>query len=281
MHDIDRQLARGRDVLVQRSYSTPSSAHDNRISDGTTRLVNRLSSFVHLDDEERQAVVALTLSRRRFVAMDTLIRESSVPDRACLILSGVAFRYRYQASGRRQIFGYLLPGDLCDPHFIITNTCDHNVGLLCDSEVAAISLLDLKTTMSKFPKIERALLMMALVDAAIMRECLLNIGQRDASQKLAHFFCELAARFHDRQDTIIGSGVTIPLTQGELADTMGLTVVHVNRVLQRFRRDRILSWSRCHFDILDYPRLTSIAGFDAGYLRLRETLAETRTASYG
>lgn len=244
-------------------------------------LIARLDMFVTLGAEEREAIAALCVTHRTFRANETLVHEGSRPDRVCLILSGVAFRYRYLANGRRQIFGYLLPGDLCDTQFVILNESDHNVGMLCDTEVAIISLPALMSTMVKHSKIERALLMMSLVDAAMLREWLLNVGQRDACQKLAHFFCELSARYQALGLDDENQGFAIPLTQIELADTMGLTVVHVNRILQRFRREGLLKWSRRHVDILDYPQLELLADFDATYLRLQQCRAEPRMAAYG
>lgn len=244
-------------------------------------LLERLDKFVTLNAEECEALVSLCGTRRTFRANETLVHEGGRPDRVCLILSGVAFRYRYLANGRRQIFGYLLPGDLCDTQFVILNESDHNVGLLCSTEVATIPLSALMSTMVKYPRIERALLMMSLVDAAILREWLLNLGQRDACQKLAHFFCELNARYHPFQLQQETRGFKIPLTQIELADTMGLTVVHVNRILQRFRREGLLRWSRHHVDILDYAQLEHIAGFDESYLRLQPMRAEPTLCAYG
>ena len=247
----------------------------------TNPLIERLNMFVTLGEEELVAIEAMCNNRRTVRAHEMLVSEGSRPDRVCLLLSGVAFRYRFLANGRRQIFGYLLPGDLCDTQFVILNEADHNVGLLCDSEVAVIPLSLLMRTMVAFPKIERALLMMSLVDGAMLREWLLNVGQRDAFQKLAHFFCELNARYGSlglRGET---TGFSIPLTQIELADTMGLTVVHVNRMLQRFRHEGLLNWSRRHVDILDYPQLEYLAGFDAGYLRLQQKRSEPQMCAYG
>lgn len=268
-------------MLVE--YLSPEfdQAASRRPPEAANPLIERFEMFVTLTAEEREAVAAMCLTRRMARAQDTLVREGSRPDRICLIVSGAAFRYRYLANGRRQIFGYLLPGDLCDTQFVILNECDHNVGLLCDSEVAIISLDMLMSTMVRYPKIERALLMMALVDAAMLREWLLNVGQRDACQKLAHFFCELSARYHSLGLRDEQRGFAIPLTQSELADTMGLTVVHVNRVLQRFRREGLLCWSRRHVDIIDYPQLEHLAGFDPSYLRLHQNRVEPRMCAYG
>jgi len=265
-------------MLVQHRSSQYSHAASGRPSNP---LINRLKTFVTLGDEEIDAIEAMCSNRRVVRANEILVSEGCRPDRVCLVLSGVAFRYRFLSNGRRQIFGYLLPGDLCDTQFVILNESDHNVGLLCDSEVAVISLPVLMRTMVAFPKIERALLMMSLVDAAMLREWLLNVGQRDAFQKLAHFFCELSARYHALGLYEEDKGINIPLTQIELADTMGLTVVHVNRMLQRFRHEGLLNWSRRHVNILNYPQLEYLAGFDASYLRLQQKCVEPRLCAYG
>jgi CRP-like cAMP-binding protein len=242
-------------------------------------LTERLDTLVGLNTEERHVIATLTASRRVLRAKEIIVHEGTRPDRIYLIVRGVAFRYRYLANGRRQIFGYLLPGDLCDTHFVILNESDHNVGLLSDTEVAVIPLAPFMNAMVKYPRIERALLMMSLVDAAMLRESLLNVGQRDAFQKLAHFFCELGVRLNALGIHDATHGFSIPLTQTELADTMGLTVVHVNRILQRFRREGLLSWSRRHFDVVDWPRLRDLAGFDGSYLRLPEATVQLPMAA--
>lgn len=244
-------------------------------------LTSRLNLFVTLDAEEVAAIERLTRSRRVVRANETLVSEGDHANFVYVIMGGVAVRHRYLANGRRQIFGYLLPGDVCDTKFVILKECDHNVGLLCDTEVALISPSELMTAMVEYPKIERALLMMSLIDAAMLREWLLNVGQRDACAKLAHFFCEMSARFGAIGLEEGENGYSIPLTQTDLADTMGLTVVHVNRVLQRFRRDGLVNWSRRHFDIIDHPKLKQIAGFDANYLRLDPAREEPRLCAYG
>lgn len=244
-------------------------------------LIERMNKFVALGASETGAVRQLTRIRRSLRMNETLVREDRKPDRIYLILKGVAFRYRYLIDGRRQIFGYLFPGDLCDTQFVILNECDHNVGLLCDSEVALISLPDLMGAMVTFPKIERALLMMAVVDSAILRENLLNLGQRDAFEKIGHFFCEITARMRAIGQINADGSFSLPLTQMELADTLGLTVVHVNRILQRFRLEGVLCWSRRQVIILNQPKLESIAAFNGAYLHLDAPREEPALQAWG
>lgn len=249
--------------------------------DPATRLVEQFSKFVALDVADVAAIAALTQARRIFGSHETLVHEDSKAERIYLIVEGVGYRYRFLADGRRQIFGYLLPGDLCDTQFVLLDRCDHNVGLLCDSEVAVISPRDLMTAMVNHPKIERALLMLAVVEGAMMREWLLNIGQRNAFQKIAHFFCEMATRL-EAAGLMDGNGCyPFPATQTEIADTLGLTVVHVNRTLQRLRGEGILYWSRRQFQIVNRSALETVAGFDSAYLHLEETQVEPKLCAYG
>lgn len=265
-------------------FSGPRPKDVHVMEADTERPVNpfaeRLNAFVGLGADERHAIAAITNVSKTINAHETIIREGSSSDRICLILSGLAYRYRYLSNGKRQIFGYLLPGDLCDTQFAICNTCDHNVGVLCSSQIAVVSPSDLAKIRAAFPKIERALSMIALVEAAILREWLLSVGQRDACQKLAHFFCELSERFKSGSYEA-SAGLSLPLTQVEIADTMGLTVVHVNRVLQRFRREGLLCWSRRHFNILNHERLAQIAEFDGSYLRLEARHMPSPMLAYG
>lgn len=244
-------------------------------------LAERLAKFVPLDFADIVAIRQISRYSRNFRAHETLVHQDSRPNFVCLILSGIAYRYRYLPDGRRQIFGYLLPGDLCDTHFVISNQCDHSVDLLSDSQVAMISNSDLMGVMVSHPKIERALLMTALVEAAIMREWLLNVGQRDAIQRLAHFFCEMAARLQSRGDVNLDGSFSIPITQAELADTIGLTPVHVNRSLQRLRREGLVVWTKRRLTIVDRELLERLAGFDQDYLRLNAVPVAPKLCAYG
>ena len=120
--------------------------------------------------------------------------------------------------------------------------------------------------MDEFPKIERALMWATLVDEATLREWLLNVGQRDALQKLSHLICELCVRLSvvnlvENQETFV-----MPVTQSELADTTGMTTVHVNRSMQRLRKDGLIATKDGKMTILDFARLAAVAGFDEVYL---------------
>jgi CRP-like cAMP-binding protein len=122
--------------------------------------------------------------------------------------------------------------------------------------------------MTAFPTVRRALLETMVTDRSMLREWLLNVGQRNARQKLAHFICEISQRMQSVGQVNPDGSYSIPLTQVELADTMGLTVVHVSRCLQRFRIEGLVCWSRHQLRIVDLEGLRQLAGFDQGYLHI-------------
>ena len=209
-----------------------------------------------------------------------MVHEGSRFSCVYLILEGFAYRYKYLPDGKRQILGYLITGDTCDVHFVIFNQCDHTVGLLSDAHVAMIQAGELMDALVRYPNIERALLLATLVDGAVTREWLLNVGQRGALQRLAHFFCEISARLQAIGLANPDGSFSIPVTQVELADTVGLSTVHVNRTLQRLRNDGLIGFTHRRLTILDPARLVALAGFDQKYLRIEEEQIAPQIRTY-
>lgn len=251
---------------------------------GRNPLIRKLGRFVPLTEGERAALEHLCRNPRRRPEGTDLIQEGDKPVAVFMVLKGWAYRYKQLADGSRQIMAYLVPGDLCDIQIFLFEKMDHSIGLLSDAEVVKIPAIEILELMDRFPRIERALMWATLVDEATLREWLLNVGQRFALQRLAHLFCELHVRLSvvglvDDEDSF-----TMPLTQVELADTTGITTVHVNRTLQRLRKDKLVSTHKGRLTIHDFDQLAEIAGFNQAYLhtdgppveqRLRARLAQT------
>jgi CRP-like cAMP-binding protein len=179
----------------------------------------------------------------------------------------MAYRYKLLPGGRRQILGYLIPGDICDTHFLLFNQPDHCLALASDSLVAKVPLRAILVVVARYPRIERAFMLAALLEHAIMREWLLNMGQRNARQGLGHFLCEMHLRAAAVGLVAPDGSVALPINQAALADTIGQTPVHVNRTLQRLRKDNLILLRQRRLTILDPCRLAEESGFDAQYLR--------------
>ena len=234
-------------------------------------LFRKLSYFTDLTESDREAIDSLCAHRITVEAKRTLIREGERPNDVYLLLEGWGYRYKLLPDGGRHIFAYLIPGDLCDIHIFILKTMDHTLGLLSPATVAVIPKELILEVMTSHPRIERALWWATLVDEAVLREWLVNIGQRDAHKRVAHLFCELWVRM--RAVGLADEGrFSLPLTQEELGDTMGLTAVHVNRTLQRMRAEGLISLERKHLTIHDPLRLMAEAEFEPNYLHFDRRL---------
>ncbi|MCC5984497.1 MAG: Crp/Fnr family transcriptional regulator, partial [Rhodobacteraceae bacterium] len=102
-------------------------------------------------------------------------------------------------------------------------------------------------------------------DEAMVVEHLVNVGRRSAEERMAHFLLELGARL-----SLVGAGsragFDCPLTQYHLADALGLSAVHVNRVLRHLREEGLVTFRNGHVAFDDFDRLQTVAGFDTAYL---------------
>ena len=189
-----------------------------------------------------------------------------------LILDGFAYRYKALANGDRQIVAYLLPGDFCDLHVFLLGEMDHSIAALTEVQLVKLSRPSVLRLLDR-PAVSRAMLMASLVDEATLREWLVNIGQRSAEHRVAHFLCEWHRRLKAVGLTSEGS-CELPLTQTEIGNTMGLSTVHVNRTMQALRDQGLILIGRRRLVIPDMERLCQHCGFRSNYLHLEGTLSD-------
>ena len=231
-------------------------------------LTRKLEAFAALPEADRRLLDEVVRRPWLMGARADLIREGDDPSDVHLILEGFACRYKILADGRRQIVAYLLPGDFCDLHIFILNVMDHAIATLSPCRVVDIPRARV-LEMAERPALARALWWCSLVDEATLREWLVNIGARSAEERVAHLLCELLLRLETVGLTRDGS-FELPLTQAEIADTMGLSHIHVNRVLQSLRAEGLITLKNKALVILDIPRLKAFSGFNPNYLHLGE-----------
>ena len=171
--------------------------------------------------------------------------------------------------GGRQILAYLVPGDLCDIHNFVLKTMDHAIGLLSPAKVAFIAPDAMLEIMERHPRVARALWWATLVDEAVLREWLVNLGQREAYERVAHLLAEMWLRLR-AVGLAEGDSFRLPLTQRELGDTTGLTPVSVNRALQRLRAEGLITLEQKELVIHDTQALLNVSDFEPNYLHLNQ-----------
>ena len=245
----------------------PSSRPSQAAETQGNPLVRKLEGFVSLSDADKALLERISAPSRIVPAQTDLVREGDAPKGVFLILEGMACRHNVRANGARQIMAYLVPGDFCDLDVALLDTMDHTIVTLSACKVVCISPKVIAEVMEHHPQLARALRMSTLVDEATLREWLMNVGCRSALERVAHLFCELQVRMQVVR-VADGNSYDLPITQAGLADTTGLSSVHLNRTMQELRRTGLIKLRQRRLTILDLPRLRTLAEFKANYLHL-------------
>lgn len=229
-------------------------------------FLRKLKSLAALDPEDIRTAQALIGPARMVEARADLVEEGQAPAGCTILMEGLACRYKALDDGRRQILSLHAPGDVLDLHGVLLGRLDHSVATLSRCRVAPIQAEALLEALDRRPSLRLAFWRASLLDGAVLRAWLVALGQRPAHERVAHLFCEVDARL-TAAGVAKGDTLDFPITQEELADALGLSVVHVNRVLQRLRRDGLITLRARKLAIHDRDALRRLGGFDARYLR--------------
>jgi CRP-like cAMP-binding protein len=230
------------------------------------RLIRKLDSIADLSDEERRAIFALPMTVRKFAADQDVVREGDRPSECCLVVEGFAGSYKHSQDGSRQFMAFYVPGDMPDLQSLYLDVMDHSITTLVPSKLAFIPHAALHEVTRRYSGLAAALWRDTLIDAAIFREWIVNVGRRPAYARLAHLLCELIAKL--RAVGLMAGSFELPLTQEELGDAMGLSTVHVNRTLQELRANGLIRSEGRTLIVEDWEALKEAGEFDPTYLHL-------------
>jgi CRP-like cAMP-binding protein len=230
-----------------------------------TPLVRKLGAFVALSNPELSVLASLHKRRRMFVAGRDLVHQGQTDQSAYILATGWACSYKLLENGQRQIVDFQIPGDFLGLRSVLLHVSDHSIEPVTDIEVTEIHVADLLNAFAQTPRLAAAVLWAASRDEAMVVEHLVGVGRRDAAERMAHFLLELGARL-----ALVGlgtkNGYACPLTQYLLADALGLSAVHVNRVLRQLREAGMATFRDgvVYFD--NYDKLAKFAQFDPSYM---------------
>jgi CRP-like cAMP-binding protein len=229
--------------------------------------LKKLRKRVEITPEEERAIRDSVAETRTVGANEILIRSGEELNSSLMLLDGWLARSKDLPSGERQVTELHVAGDFADLHSYTLKCLDHDVLALSACTVGVVPHERLREIADGFPRLGRIYWFTTNVDAAIHREWALSLGQRSAISRMAHLFCEL----HERLDVVgrtNGNSYEFPLTQRELSECLGLTVVHANRTLQELRRRGLVELANRQLTILDRKGLEGVAEFDPAYLYL-------------
>ena len=228
-------------------------------------LVRKLASIAAITAEERAALLALPIAVKDIPARQDIVRTGDKPLQCCLVVAGFAFRYKLIGDGRRQILNFHVPGDIPDLQSLHLAVMDHNLAALTPLTAGFIAHDAVHDLNARFPCLAGALWRDTLADAAVLRERIVSIGQRDGLSRTAHFLCEM---FHRLAAVGLAAdrAMALPITQVEIADALGMSFVHINRMLRELRERRLVTLQGQKVMVENWAELEAVADFDAAYL---------------
>ena len=233
--------------------------------------LKKLRRRIDLSAEEESAIRGAVAQTRTVHADEVLVRSGELLSSSIILFDGWLARSKDLPGGERQVTELHVAGDFADLHGFTLKRLDHDVLSLSEGTIGIVPHERLQEITETYPRLGRLYWCSTDVDAAITRELALSLGQRSAVSRMAHLFCELYVRLQS-----VGKaqpdGYAFPLTQRELSECLGLTVVHANRTIQELRRRGLVEMASRRVKILDRLGLEGVAEFDPTYLYLDRAL---------
>ncbi|MCF8467022.1 MAG: Crp/Fnr family transcriptional regulator [Sneathiella sp.] len=249
---------------------------DIPVSTGADIFITKFSSYIDLSEQEQQIIEEFTRSSMTFDENQDIILESEKSSSAYLLQSGWAIRYKVVPDGGRQIISFLLPGDIFGFQESLFELSDDSVQALTPVTVHRIPAEKIAEICDNYTNLSLALTWARAREHAILTEHIVRLGRRNAYERLGHLLLELLHRLQ-LVDKAGQSDYFLPLTQEVLADTLGLSIVHVNRTLRKLRNDHMIELDpkTRRLRILDQEALSDVTGYDQSYLGQKEQPASS------
>lgn len=233
------------------------------------KLLMKLRKRDDIPVEEEMALRGIVNPPKSYSAREVLIEEGRPLEQSALLVDGLIGRFKDMRDGQQQISELHVPGDFADLHSFTLKRLDHGILALTDCRIAWVQHAALRAVIDQYPHLGRMLWFSTNLDAAIHRAWTVSLGRRDAVERLAHLLCELQVRLE-----VVGmadpTGYPLGLTQNDLANCLGLTAVHVNRVLRDLRERGLATFRGGHVTIADPVGLRDLAEFSTDYLFLEK-----------
>ncbi|WP_174298500.1 Crp/Fnr family transcriptional regulator [Sphingomonas bacterium] len=238
-------------------------------------LVAKINSFAPLSAVEIDLLDRACEHAREVPAHQDLLREGDETGSLFVILRGLACRYKMLPEGTRQITEILMPGDCCHMHIMVLDVMDDTMATLTPCRVATIPRARVEELVASRAVFARSLSWAQLVNQDILKAWMVNVGRRNSVQRVAHLMCELYVRGNS-VGLVADRSLSLDLSHAELGDALGLTAVHVCRVLRKLRLAGLMQLRAGTLMMYDLGALASIAGFDGSYLHLPSASRQRR-----
>jgi CRP-like cAMP-binding protein len=248
----------------------------NKIDDDMHVGLRKLRALHTISDEEASAFVSAISHTREVRRGEDIAEDGSEPKHSTIVTEGIACRYKQLHDGRRQILSFQYPGDITDLYSYVLKRLDHAVGALTDCVVSHIPHAAIQAMCEKYPNLAYALWRDTLVDTSKLHSSITSLGARTSKERLAHFLAEQYVRMRAVDLGDPDGSPKFGITQSDLADATGLSLVHVNKTLKKLKEEGLISWNRSRLTVLNWERLIEVALFDETYLHIKHAARNER-----
>lgn len=228
-------------------------------------IVKKLTTMTPMSVEEAEFLEDCQQTIQKIATDTTFLRDGDDHKRTYFIRKGWAVRYITLADGRRQILSFALPGDILGLHAGFRRKLTYSAASITPLEVGVVMPVRMLEIARRFPILSAALNWCTAREFAILGDQALRLGRMTAYERISHLILELYYR-QSIIDGIDGDWMEFPLTQAELADALGLSLVHVNRQMMRLKREGLIEVTRRRMRIHDLEALKRATEFDEGHL---------------
>ncbi|MDB5516341.1 MAG: transcriptional regulator, Crp family protein [Tardiphaga sp.] len=234
----------------------------------STRLITRLQCVTDISAATERLIALLPIAVRNYAANEIIVAQGAKSTNCCLVLDGFVAREKAANTSDRQIISFYVPGDIPDASTLHLPKMDHNLIGIGPAVVGFIPHLSVNEALAQSPELLHAFWRETLIDSALLRQWVVNLGQREGIARVAHLLCELAMRL-DAVGLLRDRSLPIPWTQVDVADATGMSAIHANRVIQDLRTRGVVHWESRYVRIVDWQQLRDVAGFAPDYLHLK------------
>lgn len=224
-------------------------------------LAKKLSNFLPLSKDELGCLADLQSMPIRVPRGSELVHQGDTKQAAYILQAGWGCSFKLLADGGRQIITFPVPGDWVGLRSVLLRAADHSFSAVTDAIVTRVEASRILSVFADHPHIGAAVLWATSRDEALVVEHLASLGRRNAVERTAHLFLELQDRLR-----LVGLASNMefdcPLTQYLLADALGLSAIHVNRVLRELRERGLMTFQDHKVTIHDAVKLRELCGYE-------------------
>ncbi|WP_106477435.1 Crp/Fnr family transcriptional regulator [Phytohalomonas tamaricis] len=228
-------------------------------------IVRHFSHYCDLTEHDMDILLELEKSPLNVFANDVLWEEGAKADNICTVKEGWAYSYRSMNDGTRQVMDIYLPGDVIGMREFAFQERLTGVAMLTDGIVCRFPNKSMIDIFTNSPQLTAVFFAISARQQALLTERLVNLGRRNAREKVAHFVYEMYVRLR-RTNPDIGNYFSLPLSQQIFADILGLSAVHISRTFSELREEGLIFRDRNRVEIPDLARLAEVSGFSDKYL---------------